>query len=115
MDASIDLAYLIPYSKMNYQAIIKSIQCDQFKEVTNKGKWLEDSANVYAKEIGQNLFLVFITVKDIDTESIRAMIGHFKDFNSIGLKEPKQIMFYLSIKNKEDLHYFDKYLKVPEI
>ncbi|ASK29167.1 hypothetical protein CEY12_03170 [Chryseobacterium sp. T16E-39] len=100
---------------MNYQTIIKLIQCDQFTKVTNEGKCFEDATSIYAKEIGQNIFLVFITLQNDTTENIRAMIAHFEDLNSIGLREPKQIMFYLSIKDKNDLHYFDKYLKVPEL
>ncbi|KFF02143.1 hypothetical protein [Chryseobacterium luteum] len=99
---------------MDCQKIVKTLKHKDFVKVPNKGNWFEDGAAIYAKEINDNIFLLFVILKDIEIENIRALIAHFDCFSSIGLKEPEQIMFYLSIKDKEDLHYFEKYLKVPD-
>jgi len=96
---------------MDCQKIVKSLKHKDFKKVPNKGEWFEEGAAVYAKEIKENVFLLFIILKDIQIENIQALIAHFDCFKSIGIKEPEQVMFYLSIKDKEDLHYFEKYLQ----
>jgi hypothetical protein len=94
----------------NRQRILKSLQSDDFTKIINKGKWFEENAAVYAKEIGENIFLLFVILKDKEPDDIQAFIAHFDCFESIGTKEPIQIMFYLSINENEDLHYFEKYL-----
>lgn len=99
---------------MNHQKILKSLKTDQFIKIVNTGNWFESGSVIYAKEIKQNIFLLFVIFKDAQEEKIRALIAHFDSFSSIGAKEPKQIMFYLSIREKEDLHYFEKYLNVTE-
>ncbi|ASE61137.1 hypothetical protein EGY07_09540 [Chryseobacterium indologenes] len=96
---------------MDCQKIIRTLKHKDFIKVTNEGKWFEDGAAIYAKEIKDNIFLLFVILKDIDIENIQALIAHFDSFGSIGLKKPEQIMFYLSIRDKEDLHYFEQYLK----
>ncbi|WP_413930633.1 hypothetical protein [Chryseobacterium sp. T20] len=96
---------------MNGQKIINTLKHKEFVKVIHQGDCFEDGAAVYAKEIKENIFLLFIILKDIDIENIQALIAHFDCFRSIGLKEPEQIMFYLSIKDKNDLHYFEQYLK----
>lgn len=98
---------------MNKQMILKTLRTEHFIKVANKGDWFEDGAIIYAREIRENIFLLFVILKDMNIENIQALIAHFDSFSSIGKKEPIQIMFYLSIKEKEDLHYFEKYLKVP--
>lgn len=96
---------------MNGQEIINTLKHKEFIKVVHNGDCFEDGAAVYAKEIKENIFLLFIILKDIDIENIQALIAHFDCFDSIGLKEPQQIMFYVSIKDKNDLHYFEQYLK----
>lgn len=96
---------------MDCRKVIKTLKHKDFIKIPNNGEWFEEGAAIYAKEITENIFLVFIILKDINIENIKALIAHFDCFNSIGLKEPEQIMFYLSIKDKEDLHYFEQYLK----
>ncbi|SIQ05669.1 hypothetical protein SAMN05880573_102132 [Chryseobacterium sp. RU33C] len=96
---------------MNSHKIIHSLKNKEFIKIIHKGDCFEAGAAVYAKEIEENIFLLFIILKDIDIENIQALIAHFDSFTSIGLKEPEQIMFYLSIKDKNDLHYFEQYLK----
>ncbi|WP_123940477.1 hypothetical protein [Chryseobacterium sp. G0186] len=96
---------------MDCQKIINNLKHKNFIRVINNGKWFEEGATIYAKEINENVFLLFIILKDINIENIQALIAHFDSINSIGTKEPEQIMFYLSIKNKDDLHYFEQYLK----
>ncbi|MBE4948863.1 hypothetical protein [Chryseobacterium culicis] len=95
---------------MDCQKIIKTLKNKDFVKVSHTGKCFENAAAVYAKEIKENIFLLFIILKDIDIENVQALIAHFDSFGSIGLKEPEQIMFYLSIKDKNDLHYFEQYL-----
>ncbi|ROH99746.1 hypothetical protein [Chryseobacterium daecheongense] len=98
---------------MDKQKILKTLRTEHFIKVPHKGDWFEDGAVIYAREIRENIFLLFVILKDVNIENIQALIAHFDDFNSIGIKDPIQVMFYLSIKKKEDLHYFEKYLKVP--
>lgn len=99
---------------MDCQKIVKTLKHKDFIKVANKGNCFEEGAAVYAKEIKDNIFLLFVILKDIEIENIQALIAHFDSFSSIGLKEPEQVMFYLSIKDKEDLHYFEKYLKISD-
>lgn len=99
---------------MDCHKIVKNLKHKDFIKVSNKGEWFENGAAIYAKEIKDNVFLLFVILKDIEIENIKAVIAHFDCFGSIGLKEPEQIMFYLSIKNKEDLHYFERFLKIPD-
>lgn len=96
---------------MDCQAIIQTLKHKNFIKVSNNGQCFENGAAVYAKEIKDNIFLLFVILKNTDIENIQAFIAHFDGFSSIGLKEPEQVMFYLSIKDKEDLHYFEQYLK----
>lgn len=60
------------------------------------------------------MFFIICYFKNIEIENIQALIAHFDSFSSIGMKEPEQVMFYLSIKDKEDLHYFEKYMKISD-
>ncbi|KMQ65107.1 hypothetical protein ACM46_13035 [Chryseobacterium angstadtii] len=99
---------------MDCQKIVKTLKHKHFIRVPNKGNCFEDGAVIYAKEIKTNIFLLFVILKDIEIENIKALIAHFDSFSSIGEKEPEQIMFYLSIKDKKDLHYFEKYLKISD-
>ncbi|MDR6405508.1 MULTISPECIES: hypothetical protein [Chryseobacterium] len=99
---------------MNCRNIVKMLKSDHFTKIKNKGNWFEEDSTIYAKEIKENVYLLFVILKDLQIESMRALIAHFDDIESIGTREPQQIMFYLSIKNKEDLHYFEKYLKPTE-
>lgn len=95
---------------MDCQKIIKTLKHKNFIKISNNGPYFKNGAAVYAKEIKDTIFLLFVILKDVDIENIQAFIAHFDCFNSIGLKEPEQIMFYLSIKDKDDLHYFEQYL-----
>jgi len=99
---------------MDCQKIVKTLKHKDFIKVSNKGNWFEEGAAIYVKEIKNNIFLLFVILKDIEIKNVQALIAHFDSFSSIGLKEPEQIMFYLSIKDTEDLHYFEKYLKMPD-
>ncbi|MFS4469945.1 hypothetical protein [Chryseobacterium sp. T20] len=96
---------------MDSQQIIETLKHQDFVKVSHTGNCFKDGAAIYAKEIRENIFLPFIILKDVDIENIQALIAHFDCFGSIGLKEPEQIMFYLSIKDKNDLHYFEQYLR----
>ncbi|WP_312398286.1 hypothetical protein [Chryseobacterium sp.] len=96
---------------MNHQTVIRSLKSKSFTKIINKGEWFESGATIYAKEIKDNIYLIFVMLKDVEFENIKALIAHFECFSNIGIKEPTQIMFYLSIQEKEDLHYFKKYLR----
>lgn len=96
---------------MNCDKIIQSLEASNFTKIVNKGNWLETHDLIYVKEIKESVFLLFlITVEKETIEDIRALIAQFDEFNNIGQQEPKQILFYLSIKKKHDLHYFEKFM-----
>ncbi|WP_292010081.1 hypothetical protein [Chryseobacterium sp.] len=99
---------------MESQKILKSLRSENFKKINNKGDWFENNASIYAKEINTNIFLLFIIMKDFPSENIEALIARFENFNSIGKHEPIQLMFYLSIKDRQDFHYFEKYMKIND-
>lgn len=96
---------------MNCEKIIQSLESDHFSKIENQCNWFKEGSTIYAKEIRENIFLLFVVLKDLKVENMRALIAEFDNMDTIGKKEPVQIMFYLSIKCKEDLHYFEKYLK----
>jgi len=99
---------------MNYENILKSLQSDRFTEVIDTGSNFEKGATIYAKEIRQNVFLLFVVIKRIRIKNIHVFIASFDRLESIGIKEPLQTMFYLSITKNEDFHYFKKYIKVSQ-
>ncbi|RNA62198.1 hypothetical protein D1631_09770 [Chryseobacterium nematophagum] len=100
---------------MDRKKIVQILRCDHFTEVANNGIGFEEGATIYAKEIKENIFLLFIISKEIHSENIKALIANFDSFKSIGIREPKQIMFYLFITSNQDLHYFGKHLQSFEI
>lgn len=61
-------------------------------------------------ELCHALFLLFVILKIPVLKICMRLIAHFESFENIGIKEPNQIPFYLSIKHEVDLHYFEKYL-----
>lgn len=100
---------------MNSIKILKILQEeDDFTEIPNHGMWIEDSSRIFAKEIRDNIFLLFVINNDLQQESVKAMIAKFDSIERITLKEPKQIMFYLTLQKLEDLHYFEKYMNISQ-
>ncbi|MCU7613700.1 hypothetical protein N0B16_04550 [Chryseobacterium sp. GMJ5] len=99
---------------MNYQKILRSLKSDNFIRVVKNVNQFEEGSIVYAKEITENIYLLFIILKDIKIEYIKVQIAQFDSFEDIGVREPLQTMFYLSIKDKKDIHYIEKYLKFPQ-
>lgn len=95
---------------MNCRNIVKKLESDHFTKIKNQGNWFEEGTTIYAKEIRKDIFLLFVVLKDLKVETMRALIAKFNGLENIGRTEPDRIMFYLSIKCKEDLHYFEKYL-----
>jgi len=96
------------------QNIMKKLKQDCFKEIVHNGILFDEGASVYAKEIDENIFLVFTIKEDVDPENVQAFIAKFDSWGSIGKKEPIQMMFSLSIKHKDDLHYFEKFINVSK-
>lgn len=100
---------------MNCYKIIKSLEASYFTKIVNKGSWLEAHNFIYAKEIKETVFLLFVTSEEKEKiEDVRALITQFDDFKNIGKQEPKQILFYLSIKKKHDFHYFEKFMRIGD-
>ncbi|MFC4687120.1 hypothetical protein ACFO4P_09260 [Epilithonimonas pallida] len=97
---------------MNCEKLQKSLKSESFLNVINNGKKFEKEAIVYAKEISHNIFLLFVILKGLDINKIYASIANFDCFESIGCKDPIQLMFHLTINKKEDFHYFEKYVNV---
>ncbi|RNA61494.1 hypothetical protein D1631_05890 [Chryseobacterium nematophagum] len=98
---------------MKDQRIFKWLEAGGFHRIINKGKWIERGSIIYAKEIEQNTYLLFVEIKGSTPNDIQAFIVEFESLDSIGKYEPLQIMFYMSIKNIQDLLYFEKYLEIP--
>ena len=96
---------------MDYENILSSLKNQRFKKVINKCKKFDAGATIYAKEIRKNIFLLFVLLKDEEDKNFHAFIANFDSVESIGVKEPLQLLFYISVKNNDDLHYFDKYMK----
>lgn len=65
---------------MNPQKIINTLKHKEFIKVVHQGTCFENGAAVYAKEIRENIFLLFIILKDIEIENIQALIAHFDCF-----------------------------------
>lgn len=100
---------------MNCHKIIQSLEASHFAKIVNNGTWLETHSHIYAKEIKETVFLLFLIAEEKENmEDIRALIAQFDNINNIGKQEPKQILFYLSIKKKYDLHYLKKFMKVDD-
>ncbi|OCK50091.1 hypothetical protein BA768_05505 [Chryseobacterium sp. CBo1] len=100
---------------MNSYKILQIIKDDDFAEIPNHGKWIESQSVIFAKEIRDNIFLLFVVNKDPQKDSVRAMIAKFDCIESISLKEPSQLMFYLTLQKSEDLHYFEKYMNITQL
>ncbi|MET3535269.1 hypothetical protein [Chryseobacterium limigenitum] len=101
--------------KMDHQKILKSLEASHFTKIINSGNWFENHAVIYAKEIKDTAFLLFVVSESGEkTEDIRALIAQFDDVDNIGKREPERILFYLSIRRKNDLHYFEKFMKVHD-
>jgi len=99
--------------KMDHQKILKSLEASHFTKIINNGNWFENHAVIYAKEIKDTVFLLFVVSESEEKkEDIRALIVQFDDIDNIGKHEPEQILFYLSIRKKNDLHYFEKFMKI---
>lgn len=99
---------------MNSKKILKTLKQECFIKIPNNGEQFSEGASIHAKEIDHNIFLVFVIEGDADQENIQALIAQFDSLGSIGRKEPIKTMFYLSVKDKEDMHYFEKFIHVSE-
>lgn len=100
---------------MNCNQILNLLRQDDFAEIPNHGKWIENNSAIYAKEIKENVFLLFVVNPDVENEAVRAMIAKFDNIESISRKEPKQLMFYLTLQKSDDMHYFEKYMNISQL
>jgi len=97
---------------MNTTKILKLLKQDDFIEIPNHGKWIEENASIFVKEIKEEVFLLFVIDESTVNKSVRAMIAEFDGMDSISFREPKQLMFYLTLQKPEDMHYFEKYMNI---
>ncbi|WP_131667068.1 hypothetical protein [Chryseobacterium taiwanense] len=93
---------------------MNTLKQECFQKITNNGDLFPEGASIYAKEIDDNIFLVLVMAQNADIETIKAFIAQFDSLGSIGKKEPIKMMFYLSVKDKDDLHYFEKFIHISE-
>lgn len=100
---------------MNFNKILKLLQQDDFSEISNHGKWIAAESVMYAKEIKENIFLLFVLNQQLNNKSVKAMIAKFDCLENISLQEPKQLMFYLTLEKTDDLHYFEKYMNISQL
>lgn len=98
---------------MDTKTMIKIFRANDFIKIINKSDRLIKGATIYAKEIRKNIFLLFVLEKE-DCQKINALIASFDSLESIGISEPIQLMFFLSISKDEDIHFFEKYLKLQK-
>jgi len=99
---------------MNSKKILKTLKQECFTKIPNNGELFYNGASVYAKEIDSDIFLVFVIAEDAEPDNVQALIAQFDSLGSIGKKDPIKTMFYLSVKDKEDMHYFEKFIHVSE-
>ncbi|WEK71287.1 MAG: hypothetical protein P0Y62_06935 [Candidatus Chryseobacterium colombiense] len=99
---------------MNSKKILKTLKQQCFIKIPHNGRLFNEGASIYAKEIDHNIFLVFVIEEGADLENIQALIAQFDSLGSIGKKEPIKTMFYMSFKDEEDMHYFDKFIHISE-
>ncbi|MFY1046317.1 hypothetical protein [Chryseobacterium sp. GP-SGM7] len=100
---------------MNINKILKLLKQDDFAEIPNHGKWIENNSVIYAKEIKDDVFLLFVINSEQQNDAVRAMIAKFDSIENISRKEPNQLMFYLTLQKNEDLHYFEKYMNISQL
>ncbi len=81
-------------------------------KILDQSQKFEKNAIVYAKEINQNVFLLFVIVDSLKSNKIYASIASYNNIESIGKEDPLQVMFHLDINSKEDFHYLEKYVNV---
>jgi len=100
---------------MNVDNLLKSLPACDFKKIINKSQKFEPGSTIYVKEIENEIFLLFVVLKDKKPKNVHSFIAHFSSFEHIGIQEPKEIMFYNLITSNQDLHYFEKYLTVGQV
>ncbi|WP_333852075.1 hypothetical protein [Epilithonimonas sp.] len=95
---------------MNIEKVLKSLQDYDFKKLINKSQKFEPGSTIYAKEIENEIFLLFVVLKNEKPKDIHSFIAYFDSSEHIGVQEPKEVMFYHLISKVQDFHYFEKYL-----
>ena len=50
---------------MNLAKLLQSLKSESFLKVQNEGVKFEKDAEIYAKEINQNIFLTFVILRDL--------------------------------------------------
>ncbi|WP_407405381.1 hypothetical protein [Chryseobacterium sp.] len=95
--------------------IIELLNKNEFQKINNHFQIFDCESQIYAKEIKKNIFLLFIIKVAEHVEKAKAIIAQFDSPENIGVKDPVQILFHLSIKEKKDLMYLDQYLKVSQL
>lgn len=94
---------------MKTQKLIKLLQSRNFSEIKNNWSGFEGGYVIFSKPIEGNIYLLFIIWEDHS----KALIAKFYDQRFIGRKEPAEVMFSMSVKDKKDVDYLEKFLQVP--
>jgi len=97
--------------RMECTKLLEALQKDFTKIVYEGGMFPKGSA-LFAKEIKQGIFLLFNVPKSEGKTPVLAMIASFDHFESVGVKEPDQVLFHLKINSNEDLNHLKTYLSL---
>lgn len=90
------------------QGLTQLLRESNFSKTANKGNWFKDGSFIYSKEITSDIYLLYIIFED----NIQGLIAKFYDGTLIGKHEPVEVMFYMHVKDKHNVDYFDKFLEV---
>lgn len=102
------VVYFLRNTIMKTQELTQLLRERNFSETENKGNWFKDGSLIYSKEVTNDIYLLYIIFED----NIQGLITKFHDCTFIGKREPAEVMFYMSVKDKQDVDYFDKFLEV---
>ncbi|MFC4163412.1 hypothetical protein ACFOWU_07105 [Epilithonimonas zeae] len=96
---------------MECEKLLDAVKKD-FTKIVSKGDMFPAGSAIYAKQIRKGIFLIINVSKKIDNDPVHAMIGSFESIESIGVKEPIQLLFHLKINSNEDLYHLKTYLSL---
>jgi len=96
---------------MECEKLLDAVKND-FIKITSKGEIYQKGSAIYVKEIRKGIFLIFHVPKKKGEEPVQATIASFDSLESVGIKEPIQLLFHLKISNSEDLQHLKTYLSL---
>lgn len=96
---------------MNSRNVVKVFQANDFVKCINTSERFVKGAIIYAKEISDNIFLLFV-LENEECEQINALLANYDALENIGVTEPYHVMFFHSICKDDDIYFFEKYFKL---